>query len=90
MVLLLNHNTQNLQCDTYSCICYSCIAVTNCSTERSFLCLKRTITYLRSTIGENWLNSLALLCIESELVSTIDFQYLIDTFANLKSRTKMI
>jgi len=60
-----------------------------CSAERSFSCLKRTKTYLRSTIGENRLNSLALLCIESELVSTIDFQDLIETFANLKSRTKI-
>jgi hypothetical protein len=69
---------------------YSCMAVTNCSTERSFSCLKRTKTYLRSTIGENRLNNLALLCIESELVSAIDFQDLINTFANLKSRTKII
>ncbi|XP_050056114.1 uncharacterized protein LOC126549783 [Aphis gossypii] len=68
---------------------YSCMAVTNCSAERSFSCLKRTKTYLRSTIGENRLNSLALICIESELVSTIDFQDLIETFANLKSRTKI-
>jgi uncharacterized protein YktA (UPF0223 family) len=69
---------------------YSCMVVTNCSAERSFLCLKRTKTYLRSTIGENRLNSLALLCVESELVSTIDFQDLIDTFTNHKSQTKMI
>jgi hypothetical protein len=66
------------------------MAVTNCSAERSILCLKRAKPYLRSTIGENQLNSLAFLCIESELVSTIDFQDLIDTFANLESRTKMI
>lgn len=69
---------------------YSCMAVTNCSAERSYTCLKRTKTYLRSNIGENRLNSLALLCTESELVSTIDFQNLIDTFANLKSRTIII
>ena len=69
---------------------YSCMAVTNCSAERSFSCLKKTKTYLRSTIGENRLNNLALLCIESELVSAINFQDLINTFANLKSRTKII
>jgi hypothetical protein len=69
---------------------YSCMAVTNYSAERSFSCLKRTKTYLRSNISENRLNSLALLFIESELVSTIDFQDLIDTFANLKIRMKII
>jgi uncharacterized membrane protein len=53
---------------------YSCIVVTNCSAERSFLCLKRAKTYLRSTICENRLNSLALLCIESELVSKLTFK----------------
>jgi uncharacterized membrane protein len=36
---------------------YSCMAVTNCLTEISFLCLKRTKTYLRSTIDENRLNT---------------------------------
>jgi hypothetical protein len=69
---------------------YFCMAVTNCSAERSFSCLKKTKTYLRSTIGENRLNNLALLCIKSELVSAINFQDLINTFANLKSRTKII
>lgn len=62
------------------------MAVINCLRERAFSCLKRTKMYLRFTIGENRLNSLALMCIKSELVSTIDSKnIIIDTFANLKS-----
>ena len=60
------------------------MAVTNCSAERSFSCLKRIKNYLRSTIGQDRLNALALLCIESELVDAID------EFATLKSRRKMV
>jgi len=68
---------------------YSCMAVTNCSAERSFSCLKRIKTYLRSSVGENRLSSLALLCIESELVSAIDFQDITDEFSNLESQKKL-
>jgi len=67
---------------------FSCMAVTNCSAERSFSCLKRIKTFLRSSIGENRLNSLALLCIEAELVSKIHFNDIIEEFASIKSRRK--
>ncbi|KAL4085032.1 hypothetical protein QTP88_027870 [Uroleucon formosanum] len=68
---------------------FSCVAVTNCSAERSFSCLKRIKTFLRSSIGENRLNSLALLCIEAELVSKIHFNDIIEEFASIKSRRKI-
>lgn len=68
---------------------FSCMAVTNCSAERSFSCLKRIKTFLRSSIGENRLNSLALLSIEAELVSKINFNDIIEEFANKKSRRKL-
>ncbi|KAL4120597.1 hypothetical protein QTP88_013262 [Uroleucon formosanum] len=68
---------------------FSCMAVTNCSAERSFSCLKRIKTFLRSSIGENRLNSLALLCIEAELVSKIHFNDIIEEFASIKSRRKI-
>ena len=62
------------------------LAVTNCSAERSFFCLKRVKNYLRSTMTENRLNSLAILCIESELLQQLDTEDLIDKFANEKVR----
>jgi hypothetical protein len=40
-----------------------CIPATNCSGERSFSCLKRVKNYLRSTLCQEKLNALALLCI---------------------------
>ncbi|XP_044592940.1 uncharacterized protein LOC123270860 [Cotesia glomerata] len=54
------------------------LAVTNCSAERSFSCLKRVKNYLRSTIGANRLNSLAILCIESDVLQRLDCEDLID------------
>lgn len=62
------------------------IAVTNYLEEKSFSYLKRAEIYLRFTISEDQFNSLVLLCIESELMSTIDFLNTIDTFVNLKSK----
>ena len=40
------------------------IPATSCSAERSFSGLRRLKTYLRSTMGQNRLNSLAIVCIE--------------------------
>lgn len=62
------------------------LAVTNCSAERSFSCLKRVKNYLRSTMGANRLNCLAILCIESDVVQRLDCEDLIDQFAIQKVR----
>lgn len=43
------------------------LPVTTCTCERSFSTLKRIKTYLRSTMGENRLNGLALLNIHKEI-----------------------
>lgn len=44
---------------------FVCTPAANCSTERSFSCLKRIKTYLRSQIKQERLNSMAILTIES-------------------------
>ena len=62
------------------------LAVTNCSAERSFSCLKRVKNYLRSTMSANRLNSLAILCIESDVLQRLNCEDLIDQFANQKVR----
>lgn len=56
-------------------------AATNCSTERSFSCLKRIKNYLRSTSTQDRLNNLMILAIESELFLSIDFGEIIKTSA---------
>ena len=61
----------------------------NCSAERSFSALKRVKGVLRSTMGQNRLNSLSILAIESEVVSQIDFQDIIQDFASAKVRRKV-
>ena len=43
---------------------YLCLMVSNCSVERSFLKLKRVKNDVRTTMGKNRLNMLALLSIE--------------------------
>ncbi|XP_033229155.1 zinc finger MYM-type protein 1-like [Belonocnema kinseyi] len=58
------------------------IAVTNCSAEKK--------NYLRSTMKEDRLNSLAILCFESELLRSLDFDNLITQFANKKVRRVFI
>lgn len=67
-----------------------CTPATNCSGERSFSCLKRVKNYLRSTLSQEKLNALALLCIESELMNKIPYDDVIDDFANRKSRKKVL
>ena len=64
------------------------LPVTVASAERSFSQLKRIKSYGRSTImaHRKRLQGLALLCIESELAKTIDYDSIIDTFAARKDR----
>lgn len=62
------------------------IPVSSCSCERSFSALRRLHTWLRSTMGQERLNELAVLSIERELVEYINEDKVIDEFARLKSR----
>jgi len=56
--------------------------------ERSFSALKRVKSYLRSCSKENRLNSLAMMTIEADLTSKIDYNGVIEEFATLKCRKK--
>jgi hypothetical protein len=62
------------------------MAVTNCSGERSFSALKRVKNYLRSSLYQGKLNALALLFIESDFMHTIDFDDVVQKFAESKAR----
>lgn len=62
------------------------IPASNCSGERSFSTLKRVKNYLRASMGQDRLNALALLSIEAELVQEINYDDIIDVFAQTKAR----
>jgi hypothetical protein len=77
--------------NSYSEICillriYLTCPIANVTAERAFSCLKRIKTYLRSTIGQDRLSSLAVLNIENEYINLIDLDAAIDEFANIKNR----
>ena len=67
---------------------YMTLPSSNASGERSFSCLKRVKNYLRSTLGQDRLDDLAILSIESQLGRSINFNALIDKFARIKARKK--
>lgn len=62
------------------------IAISVASCERSFSKLKLIKSYLRSNMGQFRLADLSLLSIERELADRIDFDHVIDDFAQRKSR----
>ena len=62
------------------------MAITTAPCEPSFSSLKRIKTYLRSTMSDECLNSLAILSIERELSSKIDLDDVIDKCASQCNR----
>ena len=62
------------------------LPVTVASAESSFSKLKLIKNFLRSTMGQERLNDLAMLSIEAELAKHIDFQGIISDFAMKKAR----
>ena len=62
------------------------IPVSVVSAERSFSKLKLIKTYLRSNMGQERLSGLAIISIENEISSQLDYSRLIDLFAEEKVR----
>ena len=62
------------------------IPVTVASAERSFTKLKLLKSYLRSSMSQERLNGLAILCIEKDMLEDIDFETIIHDFASSKAR----
>lgn len=67
---------------------YLTLPVTNCTAERSFSALKRIKSEIRSTMDNKKLNSLMLLCTQSDITMKIDYGDIIDDFARVKARKK--
>ena len=68
------------------CVALRTLPVTVAEAERSFSVLKRIKNYLRSTMCQMRLTSLGTLAVESELAKQLDFNEIIETFANKKAR----
>lgn len=64
------------------------IPVTTASAERSFSKLKLIKTYLRNSMGQDRLRNLAILSIENSMARSLNFDDVIDTFAEQKARKK--
>ena len=62
--------------------------LTNVSAERSFSQLKRIKKPYRPTMGHERLDSLSLLCIEADVLRSVDFDDVIKDFAFAKSRKR--
>ena len=60
--------------------------IASVTSERGFSCLKRIKTYLRSTMLQERLSSLAILNFESEFIKLINIEDVIDEFASNKNR----
>ena len=60
--------------------------VANCSSERSFSTLKLIKNRLRTSMSEDRLVGLTLLSIESDILRELNFDDIIDEFANKKAR----
>ena len=58
------------------------------SAERSFLKLKLIKTYLRSTMSQYRLNGLAIMSIENLIGRSLNYDQLIDNFADAKARKR--
>lgn len=66
------------------------LPVSNASGERSFSALKRVKNYLRSTLSQVRLNNLAILYIECNSLSSVNYDEVIDNFAAAKARQKFL
>ena len=67
---------------------YKSMAVSNCSSERSFSCSKRIKSYSCSAMSEDRLNDLAILNIESGVVESNPSEAAIREFCDRKFRKK--
>ena len=65
---------------------FMCMMVTNCTGERSFSRLKLIKNQLHSTMGQHHLNWLSLMCMENDILKTIDFKPIIKQFCAKKCR----
>jgi hypothetical protein len=66
------------------------IPVTVASAERSFSKLKLLKSYLRSTMTQERLNSLAMIALESGLLEKINYEHIIEDFISKNTKRIML
>ena len=66
------------------------VPVTVASTERSFSKLKLLKSYLRTTMTQDRLNGLAILCIEKDEIEDLEYDDIIDDFASKNARRQFL
>ncbi|CAN6573993.1 unnamed protein product [Malus baccata var. baccata] len=66
------------------------VHVTVASAERSFSKLKSLKSYLRTTITQDRLNGLAILCIENDEIEDLEYDDIINDFASKNTRRQFI
>ena len=71
-----------------ACLLYLTLPVTVGSADRSFSKLKLIKTFLRSTMSQVRLSSLAILSSKSRCLEDVDTDKIIDSFADNKARKK--
>lgn len=69
---------------------YYTLPVSSATAERSFSRLKLIKTFLRSTMAEERLSNFAMLSIEKCIAEKISFDKVIETFAQMKKRRKLL
>ena len=87
LVAIKDHDLNNVYPNlTVLYLILGTIAVSSATSERSFSRLKLIKSYLRSTMTEERLSSLALISIERDFADTVDFDTVIDTFSAMSQR----
>ena len=88
LTLLLSSMLSSLPEPGAACVLFCTLPVTVAEAERSFSKLKLIKTYLRSTIAQERLDSLAIISIENEAARALDLAELVDQFAAAKARKR--
>lgn len=65
------------------------LPVSTAACERSFSVLKRTKTYLRSTMSDERLSNLGVLSVESERARAINLEDFVDVFAKRHGNSRI-
>lgn len=71
-----------------ACLIFLTLPLTTATAERSFSKLKLIKTYLRSSMSQHRLSSLATISIERKMACQLDLEKIIDQFANEKARKR--
>lgn len=71
-----------------ACNIFLTIPISVASAERSFSKLKLIKNYLRNTMSQERLSSLAIISIENDVARTLNIENIVTTFAESKARKK--